>query len=215
MGIRPYKDYRRYRELIAQVNQAAMDSCCIEIAYQPLNAETATVRKVEPYKIWFYEGTIYIIGHCRLRNEIRTFVLDRIRMLNLTEEKFDMPKSFDFQKYICHGFKVMHEELYTVRILISPSWSRYVGEKIWHESQRIQKQLDGAIEIMFRVAGLDEIKQWVLGLGPEAYVVEPEELRWMIQSDLKRSLDQYTEGMVFQVKEPVDGLADVTVERKR
>ena len=65
-----------------------------------------------------------------------------------------------------------------------------------------------AIEIMFRVAGLDEIKQWVLGLGPEAYVVEPEELRWMIQSDLKRSLDQYTEGMLFQVKEPVDGLME-------
>jgi predicted DNA-binding transcriptional regulator YafY len=194
--------------MITQVNQAAMDNCCIEIAYQPLKKDAPTVRKVEPYKIWFYEGTIYIIGRCRLRNEIRTFVLDRIRMLNLTDETFDIPKNFDFKKYICHGFKVMHEELHTVRILISPSGSRYVGEKIWHESQRIQKQLDGAIEIMFRVAGLDEIKQWVLGLGPEAYVVEPEELRWMVQSDLKRSLDQYTEGMLFQVKEPVDGLAD-------
>ena len=49
----------------------------------------------------------------------------------------------------------------------------------------------------------------VLGLGPEAYVVEPEELREMIQADLKRSLDQYTEGRAFQVKEPVDGFADV------
>ena len=60
---------------------------------------------------------------------------------------------------------------------------------------------------------LDEIKQWMLGLGPEAYVVEPEELRRMVQSDLKRSLDQYTQGMVFQVKEPVDDLADVSVDR--
>ncbi len=75
--------------------------------------------------------------------------------------------------------------------------------------------MDGAIEIMFRVAGLDEIKQWVLGLGPEAYVVEPEELRRMIHSDLKRSLDQYTQGMVFQVKEPVNDLADVIVDRNK
>ena len=79
----------------------------------------------------------------------------------------------------------------------------------------IQKQLDGAIEIIFRVAGLDEIKQWVLGLGPEAYVVEPEELRWLVQSDLKRSLDQYAEGMLFQLKEPVDGLADALVEKNK
>jgi len=208
MGIRPYKDYQRYREMIAQVNQAAMENRCIEIAYQSLREDTASIRKVEPYKIWFYEGTIYIIGLCHLRNEIRTFVLDRIHVLKITDETFQTPKNFDFQKYIQHGFKVMHDELFTVRILISPSWARYIGEKIWHESQMIQKQLDGAIEIMFRVAGLDEIKQWVLGLGPEAYVVEPEELRWMIQSDLKRSLDQYTEGMLFQVKEPVDGLME-------
>ena len=64
----------------------------------------------------------------------------------------------------------------------------------------IQKQLDGAIEIIFQVAGLDEIKQWVLGLGPEAYVVEPEKLRCLVQSDLERSLDQYREGKLFQVK---------------
>ncbi len=196
MGIRPYKDYQRYRELIVQVNKAAMDNCCIEIAYQPLKDDAATLRKVEPYKIWFYEGTIYIIGLCHLRNEIRTFVLDRIHMLKVTDETFKTPKSFDFQKYICHGFKVMHDELYTVRILISPSWSRYIGEKIWHESQRIQKQLDGAIEIMFRVAGLDEIKKWVLGLGSEAYVLEPEELRELVRLELRSTLNQYKEGRI-------------------
>jgi len=198
MGIRPYKDYQRYREMIAQVNQAAMDNCCIEIAYQSLKESAATIRKVEPYKIWFYEGTIYIIGRCHLRNEIRTFVLDRIRVLKVTDETFKTPKNFDFQKYIRHGFKIMHDELHTVRILISPSWARYVGEKIWHESQMIQKHLDGAIEVIFRVAGLEEIKQWVLGLGSEAYVVEPEELRCLVQLELRSALNQYENGNLFQ-----------------
>lgn len=202
MGIRPYKDYQRYRELIAQVSQAALDKRCIEIAYQSLKENAAAVRKVEPYKIWFYEGTIYIIGHCHLRNEIRTFVLDRVHMLNVLEQPFEIPEKFDFQKYIRHGFKVMHDELHTVRIMISPAWARYVGEKIWHESQMIQKHLDGAIEIIFRVAGLDEIKQWVLGLGPEAFVVAPEELKLMVQADLERSLEQYNQGQLFQVQGP-------------
>jgi len=198
MGIRPYKDYARFRELIAQVNQAALDRRCIEIAYQSLKEDTATVRKVHPYKIWFYEGTIYIIGLCLLRNEIRTFVLDRVHILNVLDETFEIPQKFDFQTYIRHSFKVMHAELYTVRIMISPAWARYVGEKIWHESQMIQKHLDGAIEIIFRVAGLSEIKRWVLGLGPEAIVKAPEELKLMVQADLERSLDQYQQGMLFQ-----------------
>ena len=210
MGIRPYKNYQRYQELIAQVNQAAMDQHCIEIAYQSLKEDTAVLRKVEPYKIWFYEGTIYIIGRCHLRKEIRTFVLDRVHMLNTLEEAFDIPEKFDFQKYIRHSFKVMHDELYTVRIMISPTWARYVGEKIWHESQMIQKHLDGAIEVIFRVAGLDEIKRWVLGLGPEALVKSPDELKIMVQADLERSLDQYRHGTLFEAKEREGHLSNKT-----
>ena len=166
-----------------------------------LEEDTATLRKVEPYKIWFYEGTIYIIGLCHLRNQIRTFVLDRVHMLNTLDETFDTPVNFDFPKYIRHGFKVMHDELYTVRVMISPARARYVGEKIWHESQMIQKHLDGAIEIIFRVAGLSEIKRWVLGLGPEAFVVAPEELKAMVEADLERSLGQYRHGTLFEVNE--------------
>jgi len=51
------------------------------------------------------------------------------------------------------------------------------GEKIWHESQKTAKFQDGTMEITFRVAGLDEIKRWVLSLGPECQVLVPEKLK--------------------------------------
>jgi predicted DNA-binding transcriptional regulator YafY len=76
-----------------------------------------------------------------------------------------------------HSFKVMHDELYSVKVRISPGWARWVGEKIWHESQKITKLADGSLEIIFRVAGLDEIKRWILSLGPEIVVLEPERLK--------------------------------------
>ena len=40
---------------------------------------------------------------------------------------------------------------------ISPAWGRWVGEKIWHESQKIRKLAEGSLEILFRIAGLDGI----------------------------------------------------------
>jgi len=208
MGIKPYKKYARYKELINQVNAAAIEKRTIEIAYQGLSDNSAVVRCVDPYNIWFYEGSIYIIGQCHLREQIRTFVLDRIHMLRMTDETFEIEGGFIFENYVRHSFKVMGDDLYTVRINISPAWARYVGEKTWHESQRIQKHFDGSIEVIFRVAGLEEIKQWVLSLGPEAYVLEPEELRWMIQSDLVRSLAQYRDGMEFQIEEAGDLIMD-------
>jgi predicted DNA-binding transcriptional regulator YafY len=44
----------------------------------------------------------------------------------------------------------------------------------------------------FRVAGLDEIKRWVLSFGPEALVLEPAKLREMVRKDLSRNLAQYS-----------------------
>lgn len=70
-------------------------------------------------------------------------------------------------------------------------WARYIGEKIWHESQQTEKLTDGSLELTFQVAGLEEIKRWIMGLGPEANVIEPEMLKDMVKADLKKTLIQY------------------------
>lgn len=65
------------------------------------------------------------------------------------------------------------------------------AEKIWHESQKITKLPDGGLGITFRLAGLDEIKRWILSLGPEVIVLEPTQLRNMIKGELGDSLSFY------------------------
>jgi len=42
------------------------------------------------------------------------------------------------------------------------------------------------------VAGLGEIGQWVLSMGPEAVVVEPTELKVLIKKKLQAALDHYS-----------------------
>lgn len=191
------------------MNRAAADRKTLEFGYWSLGNDERTTRKVDPYKIWLYDGTICLIGKCYLRGEIRTFVVDRINMLQVTEDCFKIPQDFSFDDYIRHSFKVMQDELHAVTIRISPAWARYIGEKIWHESQRIQKLIGGGVEISFKVAGLDEIRQWVLGLGPEAVVVEPEELKRSVWRSLKKTLAQYNvdsarEGVAFAADDRMD-----------
>ena len=86
----------------------------------------------------------------------------------------------------------MRDELHTVRIRISAAWVRCVDERIWHESQRAEKLPDGGLELAFQAAGLEEISRWVLSLGPEAYVAEPEELRKKVKMSLEKVLEKYT-----------------------
>ena len=97
---------------------------------------------------------------------------------------------------MCHTFKDIHDELYTVKVRISPGWARWVSEKTWHESQKVTRLADGGLEVAFRVAGLDEIKRWILSFGPECQVLEPEKLKEMVGKDLSRNLVQYSMGPI-------------------
>lgn len=202
VGIKPYREYGQVREILKQVSRAALERRRIEMSYHSLRRKEPVLRKVDPYKVWFFEGTMYLIGHCHLRGEVRMFVLDRIRALNVTEEKFDPPKDFDLDGFMRHSFKVMRDELYEVKVRISPEWARWVGERIWHESQRSERQPDGGLILTFQVAGLDEIKRWVLSLGPEATVLEPLELVDAVRMDLARTLELYkgAPAVVFELQ---------------
>jgi len=117
-------------------------------------------------------------------------------MLKITDERFTIPKDLSLDDFMRHSFKVMHDDLYMVKVKISSGWARWVAEKIWHESQKVSKLPDGSLEITFRVAGLDEIKRWVLSFGPGAVVLEPEKLKEMVRKDLSRNLAQYSTGSI-------------------
>jgi predicted DNA-binding transcriptional regulator YafY len=196
VGIKPYKEYGKFRELLKQVSQAALENRRVEMVYHSLQRKERTLRKVDPYKVWFYDGTIYLIGLCHLREEVRMFVLDRIKLLTVTDERFMIPKDFNLDDFMRYSFKVMHDELYTVKVKISPGWARWIGEKIWHESQKAKKNGDGSLELSFQIAGLDEIKRWILSFGPEAVVLEPLKLKEMVRKDLSRNLAQYSAGPI-------------------
>ena len=116
MGLKPYKEYGKFREIINQVNEAALERRRVEIFYYAMSQRKRTKRKVDPYRIWFFNGTFYLIGFCHLRNEIRTFALDRIRMLSPTEETFTVPEDFKLEDFLRSSFGVFQGKPRKVKI---------------------------------------------------------------------------------------------------
>ena len=191
VGLKPYKEYGRFKGLINQLDRAMTKQQTVTMAYKSLSADKETTRRVDPYRVWFFNGTIYLIGHCHLRGEVRMFVLDRIRFLEVTEAGFDIPEDFDLDDYLGHSFGVMRGDPVRVKIRISPQWADYMNEKIWHDSQETIKQEDGSLLMTFTVAGTDEIMRWVMGLGGEAEILEPPELRDEMKEQFREVLAKY------------------------
>jgi len=60
---------------------------------------------------------------------------------------------------------VFHGETTKVETWFSPEVAEYIKEKKWHESQEILEQEDGSIIFKAEVAGIHDIKIWVMSWG--------------------------------------------------
>ncbi|MBI4526874.1 MAG: WYL domain-containing transcriptional regulator [Deltaproteobacteria bacterium] len=189
-GIPAQKDYRIYRESIKLVQDAIQERKTLQLRYQPLN-QNPTQRKVNPYAIHLHNGTLYLIGYCQMRQAIRSFVVDRIQTIKLTDESFTMPVGFSLESYLRDSFGMFREKLVRVKVRFHKSLTRYLLERRWHPSQKNKKLKDGSLELTFEVAGTKEIKTWILGLGSLAKVLEPASLVKEIENDLEKSLRAY------------------------
>jgi predicted DNA-binding transcriptional regulator YafY len=192
IGLKPYKDFGRFREIIKQINDAAVNRRTIDMIYRTMSrGGEENRRQVDPYRIMFFDSTFYLIGHCHLRAEVRMFVLDRIRMLKVTDHTFEVPGDFDLQTYMESPFRVIHDRPVRVKIRFDKEVAGYIKEKIWHHSQKIEQQKDGAILFTAEVAGTDEIEHWVMSWGQKAEVLAPDFLRDRIAEELRQCLRIY------------------------
>jgi predicted DNA-binding transcriptional regulator YafY len=62
---------------------------------------------------------------------------------------------------------------------------------VWHPTQVLEPQPDGSLIFCAEVAGLEEIRFWVLKWGADATVLTPEALREAIVREATRMLTNY------------------------
>ena len=191
LGVKPYKEYGKFKEILNRVNEAAINRKSIEIVYYTMSRKKESTRRVDPYRIWFFNGTFYLIGFCHMRKEVRIFALDRIKMLHQTNETFEVPEDFSLEDFIGPSFGVYQGEPAHIKVWFHPDVAGYIKEKIWHESQQIHPQDDGSIIFEADVAGTDEIRFWIMTWGSQAEVLEPESLREEIRTEAEMMAIRY------------------------
>jgi predicted DNA-binding transcriptional regulator YafY len=192
VSTRQYKEYGKFRDIISRVSDAALKARTVEMSYFTMGRRKESKRRVDPYRILFFNGTFYIIGFCHLRGDIRTFALDRVKTLRVTEDTFTVPDDFSLEDYMGAAFGVVRGKAEDIRIRFAPDVAGYVSEKHWHESQEITRQRDGSVIFSARVAVTEELVSWVMGWGAKAEVIGPESLRDQIRDEAQAMLKPYS-----------------------
>jgi predicted DNA-binding transcriptional regulator YafY len=176
-GIDSKIDYKRLDEIFDIANQAYMEKKSVFIKYFSFENKRETERIVDPYgfKLWF--GIWYLIGYCHMREEIRTFRIDRIRYIEIQEQSFKIPQDFNFDKFFEDSWGIQHGDRYIVKLKFSNKIADFIKEIKWHPSQKLFMDSDGNLLAEYKVSGLSEIKIWILGFGENVEVLEPAELK--------------------------------------
>ena len=78
-----------------------------------------------------------------------------------------------------------------VRIWFSAHQARYIKERRWSKTQKIEDQDDDSIIFSMSTAGGNDVKRWALSFGAAEEVLEPEELRKEIVADLAAIRKKY------------------------
>lgn len=185
VGLGPHRSYREHRETIDQLTRSIERNRTIQMRYYSASRDRTTLRKVDPYRLRYVAGALYVIGYCHLRQDVRMFAVDRIRALTITNLPCQMPLGFDLDAYVRDALVVMRGRPAEVELLFDRRTTAWVKGDTWHESQRITLLKDGRLRMKLKVADTPELVGWILHFGGGVKVIRPDSLRDKVREEAR------------------------------
>ncbi|GGG00195.1 DNA-binding transcriptional regulator [Paenibacillus albidus] len=84
---------------LVELEQAVANEFSVEIDYRTSHEEQPENRVIDPYGMVYWNNKWYTIAFCHLRNEIRSFRVERILQIKRTQIRFKRSKAFSAREF--------------------------------------------------------------------------------------------------------------------
>jgi predicted DNA-binding transcriptional regulator YafY len=145
---------------------------------------------VEPYRVAYAQGTLYLFAFVPQYGEMRTFAAQRIREVAVLEETFD-PREASTAVFP-DSLSVYSGSPEHVVIDFSAAEAPYIRERDWHPSQQLTDRPDGGLRLALDVVIDWGLEAWILSFGDSARAVAPPSLVARLTERLEAARAQYT-----------------------
>jgi len=180
------------------VARAWAEGRVVELEYDTPGGGERRRARVRPY---FLEPdaaghSVYLIGYDETVSAMRTYKVERIRSARLTEQTYQIPDDFDPDHYLRHAWGIWSSDstaAVEVHLRFDPSVAHRLRETVWHRSQQVTELRGGGVELRLTVAGIVEIRPWVLSWGDAVEVLAPAELRRAVATAVGAAAARYPE----------------------
>lgn len=160
----------------------------VTFEYTNASGETRD-RAVDPYGIFFRDGSWYLVGRDRYRDEVRTFAITRMSALDVNPARprtpdFERPGDFDIRTAERLPFQY-GATTFSARIRFMPETAWRI-DRLARGHGTTQTLPDGSAVWTVEASDVRRLASWILDEGPGLYAVEPDALVDEIVAGLKR-----------------------------
>jgi len=170
LTLQPQKDSL----FLQDVQKALIQSKVLEFHYYSQYNQQTSQRLVEPIALIFYSMNWHLIAWCKLRNAYRDFRLDRIKGLVVTDEMYERKPDKAFEEYL--KCQKEQNEYFVIKLKVTHNLAQFINEsKFWYGfiSEELQ---ENEIVMTFLNPDLYGFARWVITMGVDADIIEPNEL---------------------------------------
>ena len=174
---------------LAKIETAIFRRKTIVFDYYTMERGELGTRRVDPYQLLYQGGQFYVVGRSHERDAIRVFRLSRIRgkvgYATKSEHDFQRPADFDPRSYASRIQWQFGDPLGTAEVWISRriAWQieRHFGGygeiATIDGSEAADAESSGDVVFSTEYSNARQLIAWVLGLGENARIFGPKELR--------------------------------------
>jgi proteasome accessory factor B len=189
------KEAGQLGERLAQLEQAVSHHKRLQLAYTSSSSATPVERAVDPYGLFYRQGVWVLVGYCHLRNDVRTFRLDRMVELEVAPKPktpdFERPKDFDVRRYAARSpWTFESEPPVEVELEVRPEAGAIAHEDFGDDVRR-EELPGGGVKVVFRCANPEYVVARVLAAKGGLVVRAPAALRARAHEELRRVLGKY------------------------
>lgn len=162
------------QDVVASLVTAALDRRRVDMRYHSFSSGREKDYLVEPHRLAWAHGALYLFAFVPEYSEMRTFAVSRIVTATARTDGFDAaPGEGEVFPQSLGAFSGAPAR---VVIDFSPAMAPYIRERAWHPSQALTDTPEGGVRLTLDVSVDPALRSWVLGFGGDARVVEPDAL---------------------------------------
>ncbi len=185
------RDYGPWAPILDDLRRGVAQRRRLHLVYQSFHRQVSE-RVVDPYALALQWGNWYLVGQCHLRDELRTFRIDRIQGVKLADETFEVPAGFSAREHLLRMAQERPATYYRVVVRFDPEVAHIVRER-QEEWQDLAEHQDGSVTLAFDASDLAWPSRWVLTYQDKATVLGPPELAARVRDAAQAIATRYAD----------------------